>query len=88
MGNQNRLWVADLFNIQQAGIMLFVCIFSVEGTSVTRHIRRTGRIRSAIDAQLPEEVRAPALDPAPAHNRARVERSQGDGDGGDIWQRG
>ncbi len=49
--------------------------------SVTRHIRRTRRIRPAADAQLPVAVGAPALDPAPAHNRARVVRSQGDGDG-------
>jgi hypothetical protein len=54
--------------------------------TVTRHIRRTRRIRRAADAQLPEEVRAPALDPAPANNRARVEISQGDGDGGDACE--
>jgi hypothetical protein len=49
--------------------------------SVTRHIRRTRRIRPAADAQLPVVVPAPALDPAPAHNRACMVRSQGDGGG-------
>ncbi len=53
-------------------------------TSVTRHVHQARRIRPAADAQLPVEVGAPALDPAPAHNRARVVRSQGDGDGGDV----
>ncbi len=53
-------------------------------TSVTRHIRRTRRIRRAAVAQLPEGVPAPALDTTPAHNRARVSISQGDGDGGDA----
>jgi hypothetical protein len=54
------------------------------GRAVTRHIRRTrhGRIRRAADAQLPVAVVAPALDPTPPHNRARVVFSQGDGDGG------
>jgi hypothetical protein len=54
--------------------------------SVTRHIRRTGCIRRVADAQLPVFVFAPALDPAPAHNRAGVRVSQGDGDGGNAWQ--
>jgi hypothetical protein len=54
--------------------------------SVTRHIRRTRRIRPAADAQLPVAVVAPALDPAPAHNRARVFLSQGDGDSGDACE--
>ncbi len=54
--------------------------------SVTRHIRRTRRIRRAADAQLPVAVAAPALDPAPASNRARVRASQGDGDGVDTWR--
>ncbi len=54
--------------------------------SVTRHIRRTRRIRPAADAQLPVPVVAPALDPAPALDRARVEPSQGDGNGGDSCE--
>ncbi len=52
--------------------------------SVTRHIRRTRRFSPAADSQLPVVVGAPALDPAPAHNRARVVESQCDGDGGDA----
>ncbi len=52
--------------------------------SVTRHIRRTHRIRRAADAQLAVDVAAPALEPAPAHYRARVQETQGDGDGGDA----
>ncbi len=51
--------------------------------SVTRHIRRT-RCSHCVAAQLPSAVVAPALDPALAHNRARVLPSQGDGDGGDA----
>ncbi len=49
-----------------------------EGRSITRHIhrlRRTGISRAdlrAADAQLPVAVRAPALDPAPTRNDARV----------------
>jgi hypothetical protein len=54
--------------------------------SVTRHIRRTRRIRRAADAQLPVAIHAPALDRAPANNRARVSPSQGDGDGGKACQ--
>ena len=55
--------------------------------SVTRHIRRTRRIRRAADAQLPIAVVAPALDPTPVHNRARVLISQGDGDGGNTCRK-
>ncbi len=54
--------------------------------SVTRHIHRTPRTYRAADAQLPVPVVAPALDPAPAHNRARVVPSQGDGNGGDACE--
>ncbi len=57
-----------------------------ERASVTRHISRTRRIRPAADAQLPVAVAAPALDPASAHNCARVETSQGDGNGGEAWR--
>ncbi len=54
--------------------------------SFTRQIRRSRRINraQAADAQLPVAVVAPALDPTPADNRARVVVSQGDGDGGDA----
>jgi hypothetical protein len=67
------------------------CVHLVSGDKrrarfVTRHIRRTRyfQVRRAADAQLPVPVGAPALDPTPAHNRARVEVSQGDGDGADA----
>ncbi len=42
--------------------------------SVTGHVRRSrhGPIRRTADAQRPVGVVAPAFDPAPAHNRARV----------------
>ena len=40
--------------------------------------RRAGLIRSAPDAQLAFVIRAPALDPAPGHNHARVKIPQSD----------
>ncbi len=54
------------------------------GASITRHIRRPRRIRRASDAQKPDRVPAPALDPALAHNRAGVIMSQGDVESGDA----
>jgi hypothetical protein len=67
--------------------MLSLSPLSLSGRgSVTRHIRRTRRFNLAADAQLAVDVAAPALDPAPAHSRARVQETQGDGDGGDTWQ--
>ena len=47
----------------------------------TCHIRRAVLIRGAPDAQLAVIVGAPALDPAPGSDRARVARLRGDGDG-------
>jgi hypothetical protein len=54
--------------------------------SVTRHIHWARRIHRVVDAQLPVPVGAPALDPAPAHNRARVSMSQRDVKGRDAWK--
>jgi hypothetical protein len=61
-----------------------VCV-CVGGLFSTRHFCRTrrDRILRPADAQLSVKVAAPALDPAPAHNRARVVPTQGDGDGRD-----
>jgi hypothetical protein len=50
----------------------------------TCHIRRAVLIRSAPDAQLAVAVGAPALDPAPGSDRARVVLPRRDGDGGDT----
>jgi hypothetical protein len=52
----------------------------------TADMAATVGIRRTADAQLPVAVLAPALDPAPAYNRARVFKSKGDGDGGKAWQ--
>ncbi len=54
------------------------------GSRVTCHIRRAVLIRRAPDAQLAVAVRAPTLDPAPGHDRARVDVPRGDGNGGDA----
>ncbi len=72
----------DIEKIESAYTPTFHARAHLQGrASVTRHIRRTRRIRPAADAQLPVVVGAPALDPAPALNRARVVITQGDGDG-------
>jgi hypothetical protein len=42
------------------------------GRSSTWNIRRQRRVRHAADAQLPAPVAAPALDPAPACDDARM----------------
>ncbi len=52
--------------------------------SITRHIQRPHRVRRAADAQLPFGIPAPALDPAPARDDARVESTKSDGDSGDA----
>jgi hypothetical protein len=41
----------------------------------------------AADAQLAGAVVSPALDPAPGHDGARVHPPQGDGGGGNAWQK-
>ena len=57
-------------------------------TPSTWHIHWAVLIRGAADAQLPVVVRAPALDPAARHDRARVVPPQGDGGGGDACGHG
>jgi hypothetical protein len=47
----------------------------------TCHICRPDLIRSIPDAQLTDTVGAPALDPAPGSDRARVAAPRGDSDG-------
>jgi hypothetical protein len=56
--------------------------------SLTFHIHRAVLIRVAPDAQLAEVIVAPAFDPAPALDGARVGISQGDSDGGDTYKWG
>jgi hypothetical protein len=50
----------------------------------TCHLRRAVPSHSAPDAQLAVAVGAPALDPAPGSDRARVAQPSGDGDGRDA----
>ncbi len=57
------------------------------GLSSTLHVYRNPRVRVAADAQLPVVVVAPALDPAPRREDARVVPTQADGEGGDAWRR-
>jgi hypothetical protein len=53
----------------------------------TCHIRRSVLTFVAPDPQLANIVEAPALDPAPGRDRARVVNPSGYGDDGDICKR-
>ncbi len=67
---------------------LFAKEKDAQGLSGTLHVYRTPRVRVAADTQLPGPVLAPALDPAPRRNDARVRVSQGDINGRDAWRTG
>jgi hypothetical protein len=77
----NRLRVSSLQRGARALSGFFRCLRS------TCHIRRSVLISRVPDPQLASPVFTPALDPAPACNRARVVIPPGYGDGRETCER-